>query len=85
MPDLADGESTEVQGSAKKPYVLNNTGGVMFGMKVESIMDRVGEDISLDLLSRLIVDAHGDSAKIADALMSEYQRSILEAKCRPNF
>ncbi|MCA8925446.1 MAG: DNA ligase [Planctomycetes bacterium] len=29
MPrDLADGESTEVQGSAKQPYVLTNTGGV---------------------------------------------------------
>lgn len=28
MADLADGESIEVQGSGKKPYVLKNTGGV---------------------------------------------------------
>lgn len=28
MPDLADGESVEIQGSAAKPYVLTNTGGV---------------------------------------------------------
>ncbi len=28
MPDLADGESTEMQGSGAKPYVLKNTGGV---------------------------------------------------------
>ncbi|QEL15654.1 DNA ligase [Limnoglobus roseus] len=28
MPDLADGESVEVQGSGSKPYVLKNTGGV---------------------------------------------------------
>src|SRR5688572_22026471 len=28
MPDLADGESTEIQGSGSKPYVLKNTGGV---------------------------------------------------------
>ncbi len=28
MADLADGESTEVQGSGRKPYVLKNTGGV---------------------------------------------------------
>ncbi len=28
MTDLADGESTEVQGSGRKPYVLKNTGGV---------------------------------------------------------
>lgn len=28
MPDLADGESVEMKGSARKPYVLKNIGGV---------------------------------------------------------
>src|SRR5688572_30521141 len=28
MPDLQDGESTEMQGSGSKPYVLKNTDGV---------------------------------------------------------
>src|SRR5438552_7318388 len=28
MPDLQDGESLEMQGSAAKPYVLKNVGGV---------------------------------------------------------
>jgi len=28
MPDLADGDSTEMKGSGAKPYVLKNTGGV---------------------------------------------------------
>jgi DNA ligase 1 len=28
MPDLADGETTEMKGSGAKPYVLKNTGGV---------------------------------------------------------
>src|SRR5262249_62304390 len=28
MPDLKDGESFEMQGSASKPYVLKNIGGV---------------------------------------------------------
>jgi len=28
MPDLEDGESTEMKGSGAKPYVLKNTGGV---------------------------------------------------------
>ncbi len=28
MPDLKDGEAVEVKGSAAKPYVLKNTGGV---------------------------------------------------------
>ena len=28
MPDLNDGESAEVQGSARTPYILKNIGGV---------------------------------------------------------
>lgn len=28
MPDLQDGESVEIKGSAKKPYVIKNVGGV---------------------------------------------------------
>ncbi len=28
MPDIADGETVEIQGSAKAPYVLRNVGGV---------------------------------------------------------
>jgi DNA ligase-1 len=28
MPDLEDGQSVEIQGSAKAPYVIKNTGGV---------------------------------------------------------
>src|SRR5207248_11602224 len=28
MPDLADGESTTMQGSGSKPYTLKNVGGV---------------------------------------------------------
>src|SRR5579872_2704524 len=28
MPDLKDGETSEMKGSAAKPYVLKNTGGV---------------------------------------------------------
>jgi len=28
MPDLQDGETTEIKGSAKSPYILRNTGGV---------------------------------------------------------
>src|SRR3984893_14209401 len=28
MPDLRDGESAEIKGSAAKPYILKNSGGV---------------------------------------------------------
>lgn len=41
-------------------------------------MHAVGSGISLDLLSRLVVDAHGDSSTIADALLSAAQREMLE-------
>lgn len=29
MPDLNDGESVEMQGSASRPYVLKNVGGLL--------------------------------------------------------
>ena len=29
MPDIKDGESVEMQGSGKKPYVLKNVGGTL--------------------------------------------------------
>ena len=28
MPDLQDGETAEIKGSAAKPYIIKNTGGV---------------------------------------------------------
>ena len=36
--------------------------------------DRKAEHISLDHLSRLLVDVHQDSTKIMDDLLSQYQR-----------
>mmetsp|Transcript_29198 Transcript_29198/g.75160 ORF Transcript_29198/g.75160 Transcript_29198/m.75160 type:complete len:696 (-) Transcript_29198:28-2115(-) len=56
---------------------LNVDGSVMYGMVVEAIADRQKDNLSLDLLSRLLVDVHQDSSKIMDDLLSEYQRALL--------
>lgn len=47
-------------------------------MRVEAILDRQADDISLDHLSRLLVDLHQDSSQIMSDLLSQYQRSLLD-------
>lgn len=47
-------------------------------MKIEAIMERKADDISLDMLSRLLVDVQKDSSQIIGDLLSAYQRSLLE-------
>jgi hypothetical protein len=47
-------------------------------MKIEAIMERKADDISLDMLSRLLVDVQKDSSQIINDLLSAYQRSLLE-------
>ena len=43
---------------------------VLYGLKIESIMDRVQERLSIDNLARVLVDIHEDSSKIMDSLIS---------------
>jgi len=43
-------------------------------MKVEAVEKARPERISLDLLSRVVVDVMNDSSRIIDDLLSEYQR-----------
>ncbi len=57
---------------------LSVDGSVYYGMKIEAILNRKADDISLDLLSRLFVDVQQDSSKIVNDLLSAYQRSLLE-------
>ena len=53
-------------------------GKVLYGMRIEAIQDRLGDDISIDMLARLIVDVHLDSSQITESLISRYQTSLLE-------
>ncbi|KAJ1489544.1 hypothetical protein T484DRAFT_1937083 [Baffinella frigidus] len=56
---------------------LNVDGTIMCGLKIEAIMERKADDISLDMLSRLLVDVQKDSSQIMNDLLSAYQRSLL--------
>jgi hypothetical protein len=57
---------------------LNVDGTIFYGIKVDSILDKRSDRISVDLLSRLLVDIHQDSSEIMDDLLSSYQTSLLD-------
>jgi len=57
---------------------LNVDGTIMYGIKVEAILERKADDISLDHLSRVLVDVHQDSSQIINDLLSSYQRTLLD-------
>ena len=56
---------------------LNADGTMFYGLQVEAIMDRIKDNISLDTLSRLLVDVAIDSSTIVDSVLSSYQRTLL--------
>ena len=51
---------------------------MIYGIKIEAIMERTEESISVDMLSRLLVDVHQDSSEIMNDLLSAYQKSLLD-------
>ena len=57
---------------------INADGTIFYGMQIEAVMDRIKDNISLDHLSRLLVDVQQDSSKIVDSVISLYQRALLE-------
>ncbi|RLN48413.1 hypothetical protein BBJ29_009715 [Phytophthora kernoviae] len=57
---------------------LNVDGTIFYGIKVDAILDKRSDRISVDLLSRLLVDIHQDSSEIMDDLLSSYQTSLLD-------
>ena len=57
---------------------IDEGGFLAYGMKCEGIMQAVENEISLDNMSRLLVDVHGDSSKLVDNLLSPHQRIMLE-------
>jgi WD repeat-containing protein 35 len=57
---------------------LNAEGTCFYGLQVEAVLDRIKDNISLDHLSRLLVDVQQDSTQIVDAIISHYQRKLLQ-------
>ena len=43
---------------------LNSSGTCFYGMQIEAVLDRIKDNISLDHLSRLLVDVQQDSSQI---------------------
>jgi WD repeat-containing protein 35 len=56
---------------------VNAEGTCFYGLQVEAVLDRIKDNISLDHLSRLLVDVQSDSSSIVDAIISQYQRDLL--------
>jgi WD repeat-containing protein 35 len=56
---------------------MNADGTMFYGMQVEAVMDRIKDNVSLDTLSRLLVDVAIDSSTIVDSILSSYQRKLL--------
>ncbi|EKX48944.1 hypothetical protein GUITHDRAFT_68453, partial [Guillardia theta CCMP2712] len=52
-------------------------GHILFGLEIESIMTRMKDDISIDLLSRTIVDIMQDSSTIIESILTENQKDLL--------
>lgn len=57
---------------------LNAEGTCFYGLQVEAVMDRIKDNISLDHLSRLLVDVQQDSSSIVDSIISHYQKELMQ-------
>jgi hypothetical protein len=57
---------------------VSEDGFVSYGLFIDAVNDRTAEKVSLDLLSRLLIDVQQDGSKILDSLISSYQRSLLD-------
>lgn len=56
---------------------VRETGSVIYGLRIDSVMDRVKHDVSIDLLSRLMVDIHVDSSALMHSVLSPYQKTVI--------
>ena len=57
---------------------VNAEGTCFYGMQLEAVMNRIKDNISLDHLSRILVDVQQDSSSIVDSVISQYQRDLLD-------
>lgn len=47
-------------------------------MQLEAVQNRIKDNISLDNLSRVLVDVQQDSSSIVGSVLSQYQRDLLD-------
>ena len=63
---------------------VQKDGTVIYGLQVDSTEDRYVENVAMDHLSRLLVDAHIDSSIIIDNVLTNHQRSLLNCLYNDN-
>ena len=56
---------------------LHSNGEVIFGVKVESVMNNVRDNIPIDLIARIVFDLHEDSASTLSSISSSHQRLLM--------
>lgn len=56
---------------------LHSNGEVIFGVKVESVMSNVRDNIPIDLIARIVFDLHEDSASTLSSISSSHQRLLM--------
>ncbi|KAK3284149.1 hypothetical protein CYMTET_8192 [Cymbomonas tetramitiformis] len=57
---------------------VSNDGFVLYGCHLEAAMQAVADGISLDNLSRVLMDVQNDTSKIMDSVVSSHQKIMLE-------
>ncbi len=57
---------------------INSWGRVIYGAEIETVEEVNGGWVSLDLLTRIIVDLTMDTSQMIDSLLTEYQRNLLD-------
>ena len=57
---------------------MNAEGTCFYGIQLEAVMNRIKDNISLDHLSRILVDIQQDSSSIVDSVISQYQRELMD-------
>ena len=57
---------------------FGESGLVTYGLRLNAIMDRVKTNLSLDLMSRLLVDVTDDSSKVVSNLFAAHQKAMLD-------
>jgi WD repeat-containing protein 35 len=57
---------------------LDMDGTIVYGMFIEAIGNRLADDLSVDDLSRVMVDIHQDSSEIMDDIISAHQKELMQ-------
>ena len=56
---------------------VHESGQVCYGLRLDAVMDRIGSGISLDYMSRVLVETVRDSSTVAENLLTAKQRDML--------